>query len=93
MRALLLALVCAAPVMAQDGEDLFRQLEDELPTPTSTRNGAGAPGHAYWQQRADYAIEAKLDEDQQRISGRETITYHNRSPDTLRYLSFAGSTC
>jgi hypothetical protein len=32
----------------------FRQLEQELPTPNSYRNAAGAPGHAYYQNRADY---------------------------------------
>ncbi len=64
----------------------FRQLEQDLPTPNAYRNAAGAPGHEYWQQRADYDIELELDDDNQRIYGSETITYHNNSPDVLNYL-------
>ncbi|GAB5552021.1 MAG: M1 family metallopeptidase [Saprospiraceae bacterium] len=46
----------------------------------------GAPGPKYWQQRADYDIQASLDTENQRLNGKETITYHNQSPNTLRYL-------
>jgi len=66
--------------------DKFRQLEEELPTPNMYRNASGAPGAKYWQQRADYKIEARLDDENQRLFGQETITYYNLSPDTLRYL-------
>jgi len=83
----LAALCLVLPVLAADAtDDKFRQLDEILPTPNAVRNAAGAPGHAYWQQRADYAIRATLDEDKRSISGSETITYHNNSPDTLRYL-------
>jgi len=83
----LAALCFVLPVLAADAsDDKFRQLEEILPTPNAVRNAAGAPGHAYWQQRADYTIRATLDEDKRSISGSETITYHNNSPDTLRYL-------
>ena len=66
--------------------DKFRQLEENLPTPTEYRAASGAPGHKYWQQRADYAIEVELDDTNQRIVGKETVTYYNNSPDTLTYL-------
>jgi len=80
-------LLLSLPLHAADiGDDKFRQLEEMLPTPGAVRNAAGAPGHGYWQQRADYRIRATLDEDKRSISGSETITYHNNSPDTLRYL-------
>ena len=62
----------------------FRRLA--LPTPTLLREGSGAPGPRYWQQRADYVIRATLDTAAHTISGRETIRYTNNSPDTLRYL-------
>jgi hypothetical protein len=71
---------------AEPVDDKFRQLEEVLPTANSVRNAAGAPGHRYWQQRADYTIRATLDEAKRTISGAETITYHNNSPDTLSYL-------
>ncbi len=65
-------------------ESPFERLD--LPVPTAIRTAAGAPGPAYWQQRVDYVIRASLDTVAQRVRGEETITYHNRSPDTLRYL-------
>ncbi|MFC5461410.1 M1 family metallopeptidase [Massilia niabensis] len=67
-------------------DDKFRQLDELLPTATTIRTASGAPGHAYWQQRADYTIRATLDEAARAIRGAETITYHNNSPDTLNYL-------
>ncbi len=67
-------------------EDKFRQLEEILPTPNTYRNASGEPGPEYWQQRCDYVVDAKLDDAQQRIDGKEQLTYHNRSPHTLRYV-------
>lgn len=64
----------------------FQQLGTALPTPNNYRNAAGAPGHEYWQQRADYSMEIELDEKQQKIYGTEEITYYNQSPDALEYL-------
>jgi hypothetical protein len=69
-----------------DFEDKFRQLDESLPTPNVYRNAAGEPGHEYWQQQVDYKIKAKLDEEKRRIDASQTITYHNNSPDTLKYL-------
>ena len=80
-----LALI-PAPALAEGGAAAFAQLGHLLDTPTQTRLASGAPGPAYWQQRADYAIEVRLDDTRQRIEGSETITYHNRSPHTLSYL-------
>ncbi len=83
-----LVLICMSMSAFAGGQsdDKFRQLEELLPTPTSVRAASGAPGHAYWQQRADYVIRATLDESKRAITGTETITYHNNSPDTLNYL-------
>ena len=69
-------------------EDKFRQLDEVLPTANVYRNAGGAPGHEYWQQEVDYNIDATLDEDNQRLSATELITYRNNSPDTLTYLWF-----
>jgi len=69
-----------------DFYDAFRQLDVDLPTPNVYRTASGAPGPQYWQQRADYRIKVRLDEDAQRISGSETVTYTNNSPDPLRYI-------
>lgn len=42
--------------------------------------------HARWQQRVDTRIEVSLDDMKHFLSGYETITYTNNSPDTLQYL-------
>src|SRR5215208_158766 len=92
MRCLVACLLCLSlnlPLAAQsksEPSDKFRQLEEILPTPNEYRTASGAPGHRYWQQRADYKVDVELDDANQRISGSETITYFNNSPDTLTYL-------
>ncbi|AQQ67116.1 aminopeptidase [Microbulbifer agarilyticus] len=88
--AVLLGFAGASAAIAADPlnvtGDKFRQLEELLPTPNTYRAASGAPGHEYWQQQADYDIKVSLDDDKQRITASETITYTNNSPDTLRYL-------
>jgi hypothetical protein len=64
----------------------FEQLDQTLPTPNEYRTGSGAPGPKYWQQKADYVIAVELDDDHQTVTGAETITYHNNSPDALKFL-------
>ena len=64
----------------------FKQLHQELPTPNVYRTASGAPGHEYYQQKADYVINVELDEKTNILSGNETITYTNNSPDALNYL-------
>jgi hypothetical protein len=64
----------------------FAQLDQMLPTPNSYRAASGAPGHAYYQQKADYKMTLVLDDTKQRLDGNETITYTNNSPDPLAYL-------
>ncbi len=91
--AILASLLVAGAASAQgiqqtkgNFEDKFRQLDEVLPTPNTYRNAAGAPGHEYWQQEADYVIDVTLDEDNRRLIGEETISYTNNSPDSLGYL-------
>jgi hypothetical protein len=64
----------------------FSQMYDLLATPNMFRTASGAPGPAYYQQKADYKIDIELDDKNSRLSGSETITYYNNSPDTLEYL-------
>ena len=71
---------------APDWEGKFEQLGQMLPTPNEYRTGSGAPGQKYWQQQADYVISVELNEPANSISGTETITYTNNSPDLLKYL-------
>jgi len=67
-------------------EDKFKQLGPELATPNEQRTASGAPGNAYWQQRADYVMNITIDDATQTLFGEETITYYNQSPDALTYL-------
>jgi hypothetical protein len=64
----------------------FKQLNEILPTPNVYRTASGAPGHEYYQQKADYEINVELDEDNNIIKGNEIIIYTNNSPDILNYL-------
>ncbi|RXG26848.1 M1 family metallopeptidase [Leeuwenhoekiella marinoflava] len=64
----------------------FRQLYNEFATPNQYRTASGAPGPAYYQNEADYEIKIELNDENQTISGYETITYINNSPDKLEYL-------
>jgi hypothetical protein len=70
----------------QQWKGKFEQLDQMLPTPNEYRTGSGAPGPKYWQQKADYVINVELNDENQSITGSETITYHNQSPDVLKYL-------
>ena len=65
---------------------VFEQMGTSLPTPNTYRTASGAPGKEYWQQKADYDIKVELDDENQRITASEKITYFNVSPDALTYL-------
>jgi hypothetical protein len=75
----------AAMLSAQE-INKFEQLGTLLPTPNDTRAASGAPGRAYWQQKADYVMDIRLDDLSQKLTGKETIMYHNQSPNPLTYL-------
>ena len=84
----LLSVTATAAVKTTPGQadQRFAQLEQLLPTPNTVRTASGAPGAQYWQQRADYRIKVTLDETRHRLQARQSITYMNRSPDTLSYI-------
>jgi hypothetical protein len=56
----------------------------DLAVTRGTRTRTGAPGPHYWQQWADYKLAAELNPVSKRMTGKGTISYQNRSPDTLR---------
>ncbi len=87
MRAMVVSLVVllVAPVIwAQSTHNIFAPLN--LPTPSMMRASDGRPGPDYWQQRADYKIKTSLDTAASRVTGSETITYTNNSPEQLDHL-------
>ncbi|MDQ7048303.1 MAG: M1 family metallopeptidase [Enterobacterales bacterium] len=83
---ILATLLLATTSDGKEFNDKFRQLDELLPTPNNYRTASGAPGHQYWQQRADYVIKVTLDDKNQQLLATEKVTYYNQSPDKLTYL-------
>mgnify|MGYP000005733230 FL=1 len=88
--ALAILLLCGLQGIAQQTEqnhaERFEQLGSTLRSPNVYRTASGAPGHMYWQQKADHEIEVELNDENQSIKGWQKVTYHNYSPDPLSYL-------
>ncbi|EKB49792.1 M1 family metallopeptidase [Cecembia lonarensis] len=88
--AMLCVMLFSIPANAQWSEqnhaERFEQLGPMLRSPNVYRTASGAPGHMYWQQKADHEIEVELNDDNQSIKGWQKITYFNNSPDPLKYL-------
>jgi len=74
------------PQQGHSNNNKFKQLYEEFSTPNMYRAASGAPGAAYYQQQADYKMDLVLDDVNAKLSGFETITYTNNSPDNLNYL-------
>jgi hypothetical protein len=70
----------------QPWQGKFEPIDNMIAPPNTYRTASGAPGKDYWQQRANYKIKVILNEKNNTISGEETITYFNNSPDDLSYL-------
>jgi Peptidase family M1 domain len=52
----------------------------------NTRAVTGEPANSYWQNKADYDIEATLNEATNQILGKVVISYKNNSPNKLPFL-------
>lgn len=82
--------VPAAPAAAAERPRPYPVLETpafQRAVARGTRTRTGRPGPRYWTQRAEYALQAELHPATKRLTGRGTIRYHNRSPDTLAWLA------
>jgi hypothetical protein len=79
------ATMSSTSAQPPDPRDIFAPLT--FPDPASaTRSASGVPGPAYWQNRADYVIAARIDPATHVLTGHETIDYINNSPDALDIL-------
>ncbi len=96
---IILAFSMSFNLKAQEKESVFTNstnvrynYNDAFGNPFYTKNGneyrsaSGKPGPAYWQNTADYQINARLDEEKNELSGTEIISYTNNSPDDLEFL-------
>ncbi len=75
----------AAGAAQPDAAAIFAPFAQQYPA-GATRSASGAPGSAYWQNRADYRIDARIDTRTRTLSGDEVIAYANNSPDALDML-------
>jgi hypothetical protein len=78
-------VAAAAPKERYDPREAFAPLP-LAPAVNRYRSGSGLPGPDYWQNRADYLIDAAVDPATHVLSGTVRITYTNNSPDVLDAL-------
>ncbi|WP_431161033.1 M1 family metallopeptidase [Flagellimonas beolgyonensis] len=76
--------ICVSQQPAQNNQDLFGEFMDR--SGTVFRSASGKPGPEYWQNTADYKIQATLDDSKQTLTGRVTMTYTNNSPENLDFI-------
>lgn len=50
------------------------------------RSASGQPGQSYFQNRADYQLNVVLNDNENKITGTEVLTYTNNSPDELAFI-------
>jgi hypothetical protein len=88
--SLLALLVCSASLSlhAQSNYDHRETFHPQFyPYPgNEMRSASGEPGPRYWQNRADYSIQCRLDTATHSITGELIVTYTNNSNDALRFL-------
>ncbi|REC46317.1 M1 family metallopeptidase [Chryseobacterium pennipullorum] len=83
-------LLFSDPVYAQESPK-YDYIEAFKPffypqTGTETRSASGQPGHAYWQNSADYHLKVSLNETKKEVTGTAEIVYTNNSPDKMNFL-------
>lgn len=89
--AAVFTLAACAPIaaLAQSYDPLKTFGPLSLPAPANAfRTGSGTPGPDYWQNRADFSIAARIDTAAHVLTGDETVTYTNNSPEALGFLWF-----
>jgi hypothetical protein len=82
-----LTLLLSATTAGAQTSDIFVPSEVRTAYENGTRSEDGNPGPNYWQNGADYEMHIRFDPVSGELIGRETITYRNESPDSLRSLA------
>ncbi len=80
---LLILCVCGGISYAQQ-EYIPRNIQQAYDK--GIRSLDGIPGPNYWQNSSDYTIKADFNPSDRLLTGKETIVYHNDSPDTLKRI-------
>ncbi len=84
----LLISIFSFSIVAQEADYGNQHLFDEFTYRQGSvyRTASGKPGPEYWQNSADYSLEATLDDKNHTIKGNVTIQYTNNSPETLDFI-------
>ena len=77
-------VMSAQDTTTEDNQSLFDDLMYRQGT--AYRTADGKPGPEYWQNKADYKIKAELDDKNNTLTGKLTLTYTNNSPEQLDFI-------
>lgn len=88
MKRTLSVLVSLLLILVARGQSDRLTLSEEFQAAVAanTRTMTGEPGTAYFQNRSEYDLRARLDPETDSLFGDATIIYFNESPDTLTQL-------
>lgn len=82
----LLLCLCWAVAVSLSAQSLYMPRNLRRAYERQTRSWDGRPGPKYWQNRAEYRIEAALSLPERQVRGQADIRYFNYSPDTLKVI-------
>lgn len=78
--------MCTAQAQQVTPTSLYVPTDFQRAYQKGTRSWDGKPGPNYWQNHSSYKIKASLDPKTRKVTGEQTVTYTNNSPDTLRVI-------
>lgn len=84
MKKIILLAATGFCFLVAGAQSLFVSRDMEAAYKKGTRSLDGKPGKNYWQNKGVYKIDITAMPPSRTIKGKETITYINNSPDTLR---------
>ena len=84
IKTLLSCAICVTLLHCTQAQTIFIPRDVQQAYKKGTRSMDGKPGPHYWQNFGRYDIALSLAPPNKTIKGKETITYFNRSPDTIR---------
>jgi hypothetical protein len=83
-RSFLFSVILVIFYQSATAQELFMPRDIQAAFKKGTRSMDGRPGKNYWQNRGRYSIDITAMPPDRTIRGKETITYFNNSPDTIR---------
>ena len=84
LKKISLAVMASSITIALHAQELYTPRNVQQAYKKGTRSVDGKPGKNYWQNTANYNIAVSLAPPAKTVTGKETITYTNNSPDTIR---------